>query len=289
MATSSKLGMTTNKVNSKKSSTSGSSSKKTSSKVTKEQLISQLTGSTYTPLTEAQMQTQAANKYSSVYGAKTIAAQQAAEQTIAAEEAKLAGYQQSYDNSVEAQNEATASALKEADRAALSRGMGRSSYNLATQSNINLKGNEALADLATTLANNKQAVVNAKALAQTQLAQTLAGYKTQQATDESAYIDALRTQEYERNVAAQTRLDTNMTNLYNLTKSSGSSGSRKKTTTDTTLNPGNTYSNFINSLNSGAAGAGTGSTAATQPKTTVSPYYATKPNLRTNKRVAVSK
>jgi len=225
----------------------------TSTKVTKDDLIAQLSGSLYTPLTEAELQQQAKDTVGSQYAAKRLAAQQLADQLVASEQAKLASYDLNYKNSVADQNDATKLAMQSADRLAMGRGMGRSSYNAATVSNINLKGNEALANLAAELAGNKQNVADAQALAKTQLAQSLAAYNTQESTDVAAEVSKLRDSEYAKQQDAQTRLDANMATLYKLTKKS--STTPKKTPPPTT-DTGSSLQDLLNGVDGVKSGIG---------------------------------
>ena len=155
----------------------------------------------YTPLTQQQMQQQAANRYSGLYDQKRLSAQQqyaTADQALAQQ---LAGLDATYDKQREQSRQNYESAYRTADRQALGRGMQRSSYNNATLANINLKGNEAQQAINDTQAAQAKNIGEQRKLLSQQLGDTLAGLDAAQQSDMLAYLDELEAREYDRTTA----------------------------------------------------------------------------------------
>lgn len=152
----------------------------------------------YTPLTQQQMQQQAANRYNPVYDQKRLSAQQAFQTSDQALAQQLAGLQATYDKQREQSRENTMQTYAAADRQALGRGMQRSSYNNATLANINLKGNEALQAISDTQAAQEKNIGEQRALMSQQLSTQLAQYDAAQQAEILAYIDELEAREYDR-------------------------------------------------------------------------------------------
>lgn len=172
----------------------------------------------YTPLTQEQMQQQAAVRYDSVYGQKKLSANQAYQRNEQALTSQLAGLQSTYDK----QREDTAKGFRQtystADRQSLRRGMQRSSYNNMLLANIDLAGQEAQQDINDAQAEREDAINEQRTLAAQQLAQQLAQYDAAQKADELAYLDELTAREYDRGVAAQGTANDLAIAIYNAQK-----------------------------------------------------------------------
>lgn len=186
-----------------------------SSSKTLEQLIAQMQQQNYTPLTQEQMQTQATNRYSSVYDQKRQSANQAYQTSDQALAQQLADLQTSYDKQREDTAEGFLQSYAQADRQALSRGMQRSSYNNATLANINLKGQEAQQDINEAQAAQEKNIGDQRTLYAQQLASQLASYDAQQRADELAYMDELEAREYDRSFNNQQAQNALALDLYN--------------------------------------------------------------------------
>ena len=195
------------------------------------ELQKQLQQAVYTPLTDEQMQQQAQNKYASLYDQQRTAAQQAFDQTALALQQQRDQLAVNYGQQYSAAEKATRQSLSNADRYSVQRGMQRSSYNNANLANISLEGNKTLNAILQGLTTAQGDVDERTSLLAQQLAQTLAGYDTQQQSDIQAYIDQLRQQEYERTTAAKQYADELQMRLYEYTqaakKSGGGGGSSK--------------------------------------------------------------
>lgn len=146
---------------------------------------------------------------------------------------QLAGINTNADRQLEAQAETTRNSMAAADRLALSRGMQRSSYNAATQANMALQGDKALANIEQDRANSLNAVnenlaqlereygenttaattkTNDQiALLQQQLAQNLGATDKQLAQSLAAYSQQLQ----QNNAAADSAYQTGITNKIN--------------------------------------------------------------------------
>jgi len=168
---------------------------------TLENLIAQLQGGeTYKPLTQEEIQQQAAQRYQSVYDQKRLSAQQSYENDDAALARELSGLQKNYDAQRVASAAHTKATYSQADRHALSRGMQRSSYNESTLANIGLAGDAALREIDQEQTEKEAEIGEKRTLLNTQLSQTLRQLDADQRSDEMAYADELTAREYERGV-----------------------------------------------------------------------------------------
>ena len=165
---------------------------------TLEELIASMQKQSYTPLTQEQMQTQSSNRYSGVYDQKRLSANQAYQTSDQALAQQLADLQSGYAKQREEAIEGYRQVRADADRQSLKRGMQRSSYNNAVLANIDIKGQEALQDIADEQAGKEKAIGDQRTLNAQQLATQLASYDAQQKADELAYMDQLEAREYDR-------------------------------------------------------------------------------------------
>lgn len=152
----------------------------------------------YTPLTAEEIEQQANNRYSSVYGQKRLSAQQQYETSDQALAQQLAGLDETYKKQLEQSAKNYEGTYRAADRQALGRGMQRSSYNNATLANINLQGAEAQQAIRDTQAAQEKNIGEQRALLSQQLASTLSELDAAQQSDILAYIDELEAREYDR-------------------------------------------------------------------------------------------
>lgn len=182
---------------------------------TLEKLIAQLEGNeTYTPLSQEEIQAQAARRYQSVYDQKRLSAQQSYETQDAALARELSGLQKSYDEqraSAKAQTKATYS---QADRHALSRGMQRSSYNESALANISLAGDAAQREIHQAQTEHEAQIGEKRTLLSSQLSQTLRQLAADQRSDELAYADELTAREYDRAAASRENANQLALKLY---------------------------------------------------------------------------
>lgn len=182
---------------------------------TLEKLIEQLQGNeTYKPLSQEEIQKQAAQRYQSVYDQKRQSAQQTYETEDAALARELSGLQKSYDEQRAGASAQTRAAYSQADRHALSRGMQRSSYNESTLSNIDLAGNAAQREIDEAQTAHEAQIGEKRTLLGKQLADTLSQLNASQQSDELAYADELAAREYERGATSRRNANELAMKLY---------------------------------------------------------------------------
>ena len=182
---------------------------------TLENLIAQLQGGdSYTPLTQEEIQKQAAQRYQSVYDQKRLTAQQTYETGDAALARELSGLQKSYDQQRASASAQTKAAYSQADRHALSRGMQRSSYNESTLANIDLAGNAELREIDEAQTAHEMQIGEKRTLLGKQLSDTISQLNASQQSDERAYADELAAREYERSAASRQNANELAMKLY---------------------------------------------------------------------------
>ena len=170
--------------------------------MTVDELRQQLAMNTYTPKTDDQMRTEAQNKYTSAYNQKKLAAQQQYDTTDLALSNQLASLGQSYDKLREQTEKSVRSSVSNLDRYSLQRGMQRSSYNAASIANIYAEGNKSIADIGMQEANARNDLEGQRAQLAGQLADKLAQYDIDYASDVDAYFNELQDQNLQRSQAA---------------------------------------------------------------------------------------
>ena len=182
---------------------------------TLENLIAQLQGGdSYTPLTQEEIQKQAAQRYQSVYDQKRLTAQQTYENEDAALARELSGLQKNYDQQRPSASAQTKAAYSQADRHALSRGMQRSSYNESTLTNIDLAGNAELREIDEAQTAHEMQIGEKRTLLGKQLSDTISQLNASQQSDEQAYADELAAREYERSAASRQNANELAMKLY---------------------------------------------------------------------------
>ena len=212
-------------------------------KIDANQLSSLLARPTGSQRSEAQLRQAAENRFASLYNQKNLAAQQQYDTTANAISNQLAALADAYTAQREQTQKDTAASLSWADRNALQRGMGRSSYNLANMTNIRNAGDKALQATYTAETNERNALNNNLSLAKQQLGQLLAAYAVDRETDILAHMDELRDKDYTRalqELQYRNELEMALANFGLNASKSGSGGS------------GNGGNNDKNSLNANA-------------------------------------
>lgn len=192
--------------------------------MTLDELRQQLTMDTYTPKTDEQMREEANKQYASVYGQKKLAAQQTFDQTDLALSNQLASLDQSYAKQREAAAKATRASQSSLDRYSLQRGMQRSSFNAASQSNILAEGEKTLADINQSETAARQNIESQRAQLASQLAAQLGQYDVDYANDVQAYFNQLRQQDEASRVEADKYRNQLLMALYEYDQQGGSSG-----------------------------------------------------------------
>lgn len=192
--------------------------------MTLDELRQQLTMDTYTPKTDEQMREEANKQYASVYGQKKLAAQQTFDQTDLALSNQLASLDQSYAKQREAAAKATRASQSSLDRYSLQRGMQRSSFNAASQSNILAEGEKTLADINQSETAARQNIESQRAQLASQLAAQLGQYDVDYANDVQAYFNQLRQQDEASRVEADKYRNQLLMALYEYDQKGGSSG-----------------------------------------------------------------
>lgn len=179
-------------------------------------LVAQLEQPSFTARTEAELQQAAQNRYASYYDQLNQAAQQAYDRTSLAYQNQLSNMAPAYAKQMDEARLATTQAVSNVGRNALARGMGRSTYNLATMANVNLQGNKTLNSIQEALTNAQNTVNSQSAQAAEQLAQTLAGYGRNRASDILSYIDEQRQSDYAKELEALQYRNNLLMQLYQL-------------------------------------------------------------------------
>lgn len=192
--------------------------------MTLDELRQQLTMDTYTPKTDEKMREEANQQYASVYGQKKLAAQQTFDQTDLALSNQLASLDQSYAKQREAAAKATRASQSSLDRYSLQRGMQRSSFNAASQSNILAEGEKTLADINQSETVARQNIESQRAQLASQLAAQLGQYDVDYANDVQAYFNQLRQQDEASRVEADKYRNQLLMALYEYDQQGGSSG-----------------------------------------------------------------
>lgn len=192
--------------------------------MTLDELRQQLTMDTYTPKTDEQMREEANQQYASVYGQKKLAAQQTFDQTDLALSNQLTSLDQSYAKQREAAAKATRASQSSLDRYSLQRGMQRSSFNAASQSNILAEGEKTLADINQSETVARQNIESQRAQLASQLATQLGQYDVDYANDVQAYFNQLRQQDEASRVEADKYRNQLLMALYEYDQKGGSSG-----------------------------------------------------------------
>ena len=170
--------------------------------MTLKQLTESLKVNEYTPRTDAELRTEAQNRYASTFNQQKLAAQQsyaandlAYQQQMQALADELALGQQQI-------TKATADSTASADRYSLTRGMGRASYTVANRARIQNQGIDNLANLMRQYSSNVGSVQGKRTQLAQQLADTLAQYEIDHQNEINNYIDEQKQLDYDRKVAA---------------------------------------------------------------------------------------
>jgi hypothetical protein len=170
---------------------------------TYDELMEDLKKNQYIPKTQEELAKEAAGRYDSVYAQKNLAAQQATDTAQLALDKQLNSLSAATAKQREDSTKAYNNAYSQAGRQALKTGMGRSSYNLATQANISNAANKALQGISDAEVAERNGIEGQKALLASQLAQTLQQYATGKASDINSYLDELLSREFERKTASE--------------------------------------------------------------------------------------
>ena len=169
----------------------------------------------YTPLSDAQIEAKAKQRYQALYDQNRLSAQQTYDAEQLAREQALASTLEQYELQRQQSAENYRNAQADAVRSALGRGMQRSSYLGATVGNIGIKGNEAQQAINKNQEGTIKNYASQQQLAASQLAAQLAQYDKAQMAEQLAYMDELEAREYDR---AQTSADRQLqiaTDIYN--------------------------------------------------------------------------
>lgn len=196
-------------------------------KMTVDELSSKLQSYDYTPRTDEELQTAAENRYNTVYSQK----RQSANQSYQTQDLAYANQLQQLQNTL-AQNQQdlakqTENSRLSAARYQITRGMQRSSYGAANDSNLMASGLAEQQKLLNQYGVDANEIGTNRTLLAQQLADTLAQYDTDYLNDVLAYKDELEQTDYERAQAAkeaQNQLEMQMFE-YNQKYGSGSGSS----------------------------------------------------------------
>ena len=167
-----------------------------------EELAAALTKLNYTPRTEQQRREQSENLYRNQLNQALLSAQQQYDTSDLALQNQLSGLERSTQRQIESQQRNTRQAISQADRRALSRGMQRSSYNNDTLANLQLKGDEAVANIEQARTDTENSVAAQRALLAQQLAQNLTAAQSQYEGNVIASMQQMEDQDYQRGLAA---------------------------------------------------------------------------------------
>lgn len=167
-----------------------------------EELAAALSKLSYTPRTEAQRREQSESLYRNQLEQALLSAQQQYDTSDLALANQLVGLDTATARQIEAQRQNTAQAISQADRRALSRGMQRSTYNNSVLANLQLKGNEAEAQIQQNRTDTENQVAAQRALLASQLAQNQTAAQSQFQNSVIASMQQMEDQDYQRQLAA---------------------------------------------------------------------------------------
>ena len=179
-----------------------------------EELAAALEKFNYTPRTEAERRAQSENLYRTQLEQALRNAQQTYEESDLALANQLIGLDTGYDRQRQSQEEATRSAISQADRHALSRGMQRSTYNNATLANLQNKGNEALARIEENRANDRAGVEAQRAQLSRNLARAREGANADFQNQVLAEMQRMADEDYQRRLTADQNNNSTQLQLY---------------------------------------------------------------------------
>lgn len=150
--------------------------------------ISQLLMQMMQPQNVQNLQDMAHNMYASHYGQLQLAAQQAHDSSVLALQQQVEKLGRTYDRQRQESAQQYAQAVSAADRRAMARGMGRSSYNLQTLANLEQAGADAQNQLWQYQTEDENHINQQIAQAGHQLAQQIQQYQQGQASDELSWV-----------------------------------------------------------------------------------------------------
>ena len=179
-----------------------------------EELAAALEKFNYTPRTEAERRAQSENLYRTQLNQALRNAQQTYEESDLALANQLIGLDTGYDRQRQSQEEAIRSAISQADRRALSRGMQRSTYNNATLANLQNKGNEALARIEENRANDRADVEAQRAQLSRNLARAREGANADFQNQVLAEMQRMADEDYQRRLTADQNNNNTQLQLY---------------------------------------------------------------------------
>ena len=179
-----------------------------------EELAAALQKFDYTPRNEQQRRQQSENLYRTQLEQALRNAQQTYEDSDLALANQLIGLDTGYNRQRQSQEEAIRSAVSQADRHALSRGMQRSTYNNATLANIQNKGDEALARIEENRENDRAGVEAQRAQLARNLARTREGANADYQNQVVAEMQRLADEDYQRKLTADQNNNSTQLQLY---------------------------------------------------------------------------
>jgi len=150
-----------------------------------------------------ELQNMANTMYNSYYGQLQLAAQQAHDTNVLALQQQADRLGRTYDQRRRESANQYAQAVSAADRRALSRGMGRSSYNLQTLANLQQAGAEAQEQLWQQQGEDEAHIGQQITQAGQHLAQQIQQYQQGQASDELSWVQQQQMQQNQQNYANQ--------------------------------------------------------------------------------------
>lgn len=177
-------------------------------------LARQYENAQYAARTGEERQAQAELEYGSYYDQMRRAATQQQEQNDLRLAQQRDALQASYDRQRDNTAQQYRQAYSQADQQLLARGMGRSSYGLATLSNVALQGAQAQGEIDRQQTEAEREIEDQRTQLYQQLQQTLSGYEAEQARDILKRVGELEQQDYERDAKAAERQTSIAQQLY---------------------------------------------------------------------------
>lgn len=177
-------------------------------------LARQYENAQYAARTGEERQAQAELEYGSYYDQMRRAATQQQEQNDLRLAQQRDALQASYDRQRDNTAQQYRQAYSQADQQLLARGMGRSSYGLATLSNVALQGAQAQGEIDRQQTEAEREIEDQRTQLYQQLQQTLSGYEAEQARDILKRVGELEQQDYERDTKAAERQTSIAQQLY---------------------------------------------------------------------------
>lgn len=237
------------------------------------QILAGLQDAGYTQKTTDELMKIAEDYYLPQYNAEIEAAQQAQAVADMSYTQQLENLQSAYGKNIDVQNAAYDKSRAALETGALARGMGRSSYTMATLSGNDQARSAALAQLADDYLQNVRQVTDEQALSAAQSAETIGRLNADKATNITNKLRELADTEYQKYITGVNQQNANY--LAAVQAAMGQMTTGQSTGTSTTNETSNTTGQSTQVTTVGGSGSSSSGkrTSTSGAGTGISPYY----------------